>query len=122
LFSVVHPDEYEKRLVRFLLDKVFIDSKQTLDELLASPITSVGRRQSSSTIPSINGTDEEYENQNGHSKERCESFEFIQISHIAHGLVNSETIIQTTEVLQNLTIQPITTTDNDKMYTQSTSL
>jgi hypothetical protein len=32
---VIHPDEYEKRLLRFLLDKVFIDSKQTLDQLLA---------------------------------------------------------------------------------------
>ena len=32
-YSVIHPDEYEKRLLRFLFDKVFIDSKQTLQEL-----------------------------------------------------------------------------------------
>jgi 1-phosphatidylinositol-4-phosphate 5-kinase len=34
-YSVIHPDEYEKRLIRFLFDKVFIDSKQTLNELFS---------------------------------------------------------------------------------------
>jgi pyruvate-formate lyase-activating enzyme len=33
---VIHPDEYEKRLMQFLFDKVFIDSKQTLNELLTN--------------------------------------------------------------------------------------
>jgi hypothetical protein len=31
---VIHPNEYEKRLMQFLFDKVFIDSKQTLNELV----------------------------------------------------------------------------------------
>ena len=35
---MIHPEEYEKRLLKFLFDKVFINSNQTLEELLASPI------------------------------------------------------------------------------------
>ncbi len=31
---MIHPNEYEKRLMQFLFDKVFIDSKQTLNELV----------------------------------------------------------------------------------------
>lgn len=87
-FSVIHPEEYEKRLLKFLFDKVFIDSNQTLEELLASPI-----------LPDL-PPEEQY------SQERRESFEMIQ----------------TTDVLQNLTIQPLTTTDSDKMFIESTAL
>ena len=35
--SVIHPEEYEKRYLKFLFEKVFINSNQTLEELLASP-------------------------------------------------------------------------------------
>ncbi len=82
LFSVIHPDEYEKRLIHFLFEKVLIDSNQTLDELLASPI-----------LPDI-------------PESSSEPFE----------------IIQTIGVLEHITTQPLTTTDTDKMFTETTAL
>ncbi len=115
LFSVIHPDEYEKRIIRFLFDKVFIDSKQTLDELLASPIIS-------NELPQ-DRTEEQYENSNGYLNQLSESFEFIHRSNSNSNIeVNNDRVNKTTEVLQTLTIQPLTTTDNDNMFTESTSL
>jgi hypothetical protein len=91
LFSVIHPDEYEKRIIRFLFDKVFIDSKQTLDELLASPILPDNLLQSQQ------------------SNEQSEPFEMLQ----------------TTDFLQPITSQPLTTTTTtqiEEMFAESTSL
>jgi len=68
---------------------VFINSNQTLEELLASPI-----------LPDLPLDEDEY------SHERRESFD----------------VIQTTDFLQNLTVQPFTTSDNDKMFIESTAL
>ncbi len=115
LFSVIHPDEYEKRLIRFLFDKVFIDSKQTLDELLASPIIS-------NDLPQ-NETEEQYENSNGYLNRPSESFEIIHRSNSNNIIdVNNDQVNRTTEVLQTLTIQPLTTTDNGEIFIESTSL
>jgi hypothetical protein len=72
LFSVIHPVEYEKRLIRFLFEKVFINSNQTLDELLASPI-----------LPDI-------PRENQDPTERRESFEIIETTHVQHGLTTRD--------------------------------
>ncbi|CAM4754965.1 unnamed protein product [Rotaria magnacalcarata] len=55
-YSVIHPDAYEKRLIRFLFDKVFIDSNR-----------------------SENGIKKQYHNQNEYLNAPHESFEIIQI-------------------------------------------
>lgn len=83
--SVIHPDEYEKRLLKFLFEKVFINSNQTLKELLHAP-----------TQPS----------QEAYSYQRHESFE----------------LVQTTDILQNLTFQPLTTPDIDETFIEKTAL
>lgn len=85
-FSVIHPEEYEKRLLKFLFEKVFINSNQTLEELLASPILPPQEDDSTS--------------------QQRESFE----------------VIQTTDVLQNLSMQPLTTPDVDSTFIESTAL
>ena len=83
--SVVHPEEYEKRLLKFLFEKVFINSNQTLNELLLTPIPS---------------------SPEAYSYERHESFE----------------LVQTTDTLQNLAIQPLTTPDMEQMFIERTAL
>ncbi|CAF3415746.1 unnamed protein product [Rotaria sp. Silwood1] len=90
-YSVIHPDEYEKRLIRFLFDKVLIDSKQTLNELLASPI--LCNTLSEDEIRQM------YENQNQCLNAQRESFEIIQTLDISSVSVHNEPIIQTNESL-----------------------
>ncbi|CAF1291748.1 unnamed protein product [Rotaria sordida] len=97
-YSVIHPDEYEKRLIRFLFDKVFIDSKQTLNELLASPIIS-------DNLPE-NDIEKKYEIENEYLNTQRESFELIQTLNINCVEVNGEQVIQTSEKLQSLYVQP----------------
>ncbi|CAF3921185.1 unnamed protein product [Rotaria sp. Silwood2] len=92
-YSVIHPDEYEKRLIRFLFDKVFIDSKQTLNELLASPI--ICNSFSEDDIR------KRYENQNQYLNAVCESFETIQMLNTDSIPVNNESFIQAGEQLHS---------------------
>lgn len=71
MFSVIHPDEYEKRIIRFLFDKVFIDSERTLNELFASSMISNNSSQ--------NDIEKEQNNQNEFLNTPRESLEIIQI-------------------------------------------
>ncbi|UJR33051.1 hypothetical protein I4U23_020510 [Adineta vaga] len=113
-YSVIHPDEYEKRILRFLFDKVFIDSKQTLDELLASP-------HICDTLPD-NMNIERCESINENSNQPRDSFDIIQGLEIEAIKRTDEQILQTVEVIQNLTIQPLPLASSNQMLTESTSL
>lgn len=84
--SVIHPEEYQTRLLKFLFEKVFINSNQTLEELLASPALAS-------------------QEENG-SYQRQESFE----------------VIQTNDIIRNLTLQPLTTPDADDIAIETTAL
>ncbi|CAF1015264.1 unnamed protein product [Adineta steineri] len=113
-YSVIQPDEYEKRIIRFLFEKVFIDSKQTLTELLASPNVSDDRLQNSSI--------ELYGNCNEDLYQRSASYENIQTSEVNIIELNNEQILQITEVVQNSNISSLKKIDNETMFIETTPL
>ncbi|CAF0916527.1 unnamed protein product [Adineta ricciae] len=99
-YSVIQPDEYEKRILRFLFEKVFVDSKQTLEELLASP-------NICDTLPD-NVNIERCQSINERLTQPRESFDIIQESDVKYIEETNGEAIQTTEVIQSLTLQPLT--------------
>lgn len=109
-FSVIDSEEYGKRLLKFLFDKVLIESHQSLDDLIASPIRC-------DSVPESNGTDASLE-----TSERRESFEFIQITNSKQTPVVETHLIQTIEVLQNLTLPSLQSADGGNVLIDSTSL
>ena len=116
--SVIDPEEYAKRIVRFLFEKVLIDSKQTLEELLASPVVYTSFSQSESTTTSLNGT----ESITATEETKRESFEVIQISNKKQIPMVDTHVIQTTTVLQSLALQPLSPSGNEPIFIQSTAL
>jgi len=72
-------------LLNFLFEKVFINSNQTLDELLASPVRPLDTPPTSDSV-------------------RRESFE----------------IIQSTDILQQLTLKSLANSDLSEMFIEKT--
>lgn len=71
---MIHPNDYERRLLQFLFKRVFIDSKQTLNDLLASPILSDDCLQNDS-----NQSQSESFNEQDDSLDSSERFNFEYI-------------------------------------------
>ena len=116
--SVIDPEEYAKRIVRFLFEKVLIDSKQTLDELLASPVVCTSYSRSESTTVSLNGSDSVTSTE----ETKRESFEVIQILNKKQIPLVDTHVLPTTTVLQNLALQSLSPTDNEPIFLRHTEL
>ena len=112
---MIDSEEYGKRLLKFLFDEVLIESTQSLDELILSPIICNSASERSSTTESLNTLGNE------NSYERRESFEVIQITNGVQMPVVEAHVIQTTEVLQNLNIPPLHAVDGEKILIDSAS-
>ena len=108
--SVIDSEEYGKRLLKFLFDEVLIESHQSLEELIASPIRCDSAQES-------NGTDASLE-----TSERRESFEIIQITNSKQTPIVETHLIQTIEVLQNLALPSLHSADGGNILIDSTSL